>query len=139
MDCHFLLQGIFPTQGLNLGLPHCRQMLYHLSHQGSPVYQLCKNVFQSRMAIAFYGVLLLAFRWDLLTSLTHVGFLISLQPTDHFLTSPHLLPLLHHCFCPGLLPQPLALHSFNLSFVLSTNISSEMLKIYFATITVSLY
>ena len=31
--CHFLLQGIFPTQGLNPGLPHCRQMLYPLSHQ----------------------------------------------------------------------------------------------------------
>ena len=29
-----LLQEIFPTQGLNLGLMHCRQMLYHLSHQG---------------------------------------------------------------------------------------------------------
>ena len=36
MGCHFLLQGIFPTQGLNPGLPHCRQTLYHLSHQGSP-------------------------------------------------------------------------------------------------------
>ena len=35
MGCHFLLQGIFPTQGLNLGLPHCGQTLYHLSHQGS--------------------------------------------------------------------------------------------------------
>ena len=34
--CHFLLQGIFLTQGSNPGLPHCRQMLYHLSHQGSP-------------------------------------------------------------------------------------------------------
>ena len=33
---HFLLQGIFPTQGLNPGLLHCRQMLYHLSYQGSP-------------------------------------------------------------------------------------------------------
>ena len=31
-----LLQGIFPTQGLNPGLPHCRQILYPLSHQGSP-------------------------------------------------------------------------------------------------------
>ena len=31
-----LLQGIFPTQGLNPGLPQCRQILYHLSHQGSP-------------------------------------------------------------------------------------------------------
>ena len=34
--CRFLLQGIFLTQGSNSGLPHCRQMLYHLSHQGSP-------------------------------------------------------------------------------------------------------
>ena len=34
--CHFLLQGIFPTQGSNPGLPHCRQTLYRLSHQGSP-------------------------------------------------------------------------------------------------------
>jgi len=28
------LQGIFPTQELNPGLPHCRQILYCLSHQG---------------------------------------------------------------------------------------------------------
>ena len=34
VGCHFLLQGIFPTQGSNPGLPHCRQTLYHLSHQG---------------------------------------------------------------------------------------------------------
>ena len=32
VGCHFLLQGIFPTQGSNPGLPHCRQILYHLSH-----------------------------------------------------------------------------------------------------------
>ena len=31
-----LLQGIFPTQGLNPGLPHCRQILYQLSHKGNP-------------------------------------------------------------------------------------------------------
>ena len=31
-----LLQGIFPTQGSNPGLPHCRQILYQLSHKGSP-------------------------------------------------------------------------------------------------------
>ena len=31
-----LLQGIFPTQRLNPGLPHCRQILYQLSDQGSP-------------------------------------------------------------------------------------------------------
>ena len=31
-----LLQGIFPFQGFNPGLPHCRQILYQLSHKGSP-------------------------------------------------------------------------------------------------------
>ena len=35
VGCHFLLQEIFPTQGLNPGLPRCRQTLYPLSHQGS--------------------------------------------------------------------------------------------------------
>ena len=35
VGCHFLLQGIFPTEGSNPSLPHCRQTLYYLSHQGS--------------------------------------------------------------------------------------------------------
>ena len=38
VGCHFLVQGIFPTQGLNpclLCLPHCRQIPYCLCHQGS--------------------------------------------------------------------------------------------------------
>ena len=33
---HSLLQEIFPTQGWNLALLHCRKILYRLSHQGSP-------------------------------------------------------------------------------------------------------
>ena len=33
---HSLFQGIFPIQEQNLGFPHCRQILYHLSHQESP-------------------------------------------------------------------------------------------------------
>ena len=36
VGCHALLQGIFPIQGLNSGLQHRRQILYRLSHQGSP-------------------------------------------------------------------------------------------------------
>ena len=36
VGCHFLLQEIFPIQGLNPGLPYCRQTLYHVSNQGSP-------------------------------------------------------------------------------------------------------
>ena len=35
VSCHVLLQGIFPTQGSNTCLLHCRQILYHLSHEGS--------------------------------------------------------------------------------------------------------
>ena len=46
VGCHSLLQEIFPTQGLDPRLPHCRQMLYRLSHKGrlssvSLAAQLC--------------------------------------------------------------------------------------------------
>ena len=50
----FLLQGIFPTQRSNPGLPHCRQILYQLSHQGSPrilewvAYPFSSTVFPTR-------------------------------------------------------------------------------------------
>ena len=50
VGCHFLLQGIFPTQGSNPGLPHCRWILYHLSHQGS----LCFPV-PLFLRLGFYG------------------------------------------------------------------------------------
>ena len=39
-----LLQGIFPTQGLNPGLPHCRRILYQLSHKGSPIISAWFNI-----------------------------------------------------------------------------------------------
>ena len=41
---HSHVQGIFPSQGSNPGLPHCRQILYHLSHQGT-VKQFCLIVY----------------------------------------------------------------------------------------------
>ena len=31
-----IVEGVFPTQGLNPGLPHCRWILYQLSHKGNP-------------------------------------------------------------------------------------------------------
>ena len=40
VGCHALLQRIFLTQGLNPGLLHCRQILYHPSYQGSPIYSI---------------------------------------------------------------------------------------------------
>jgi len=42
-----LLQGVFPTQGSNPGLPHCRQILYQLSHKGSPSKQTARRSNQS--------------------------------------------------------------------------------------------
>ena len=39
-----LLQGIFPTKGSNLGFLHCRQILYCLSHQGSPFTEKRKSI-----------------------------------------------------------------------------------------------
>ena len=53
VGCHALLQGIFPSQGSNPGLPHCRQIFYHLSQQGSPripkwVTYLFQGIFPTR-------------------------------------------------------------------------------------------
>ena len=44
VGCHALLQGFLPTQGSNPGLSHCRQILYHVSHQGSPLDFLKKHL-----------------------------------------------------------------------------------------------
>ena len=59
VGCHFLLQGIFPTQGSNPGLLHCRQTLYRLSNQGSPMdVSLNKEMVKDREAwrAAVHGV-----------------------------------------------------------------------------------
>ena len=51
---HSLLQGVFPTQGSSSSLLHCRQILYHLSHQGSPCVKLfifCCAVAQSCLTL----------------------------------------------------------------------------------------
>ena len=45
VGCRAFLQGFFTIQGSNPGLPHCRQILYQLSHQGSPtISKLVKNL-----------------------------------------------------------------------------------------------
>ena len=43
VGCHALLWGIFPTEGSNLGLVHCRRILYCLSHQGSLLFWAILN------------------------------------------------------------------------------------------------
>ena len=47
-----LLQGIFPIQGSNPGLLHCRQILYHLSHQGS-LYIVVKSKESESCSVQF--------------------------------------------------------------------------------------
>ena len=54
VDSHSLLQGIFPTQGLNSGLPHCRQILYWGKEpQGKPKNTDRAILFQSLALINF--------------------------------------------------------------------------------------
>ena len=48
MGCHSLLQGIFPIQGLNPGLPQCRRVLYQLSHKRSPIMDWVTYPFSRR-------------------------------------------------------------------------------------------
>ena len=52
VGCHALLQGIFPTQGSNPGLPHCRQISYSLSHQGSPFKNGQGNCEEERLPLS---------------------------------------------------------------------------------------
>ena len=55
MHSHSLLQGIFPTQGSNPGLPHCRQIVYHLSHQESPISDNKRKLLSFNI-ILFYNI-----------------------------------------------------------------------------------
>ena len=50
-------RGLFPTQGSNPGLPHCRRILYHLSHQESPT-QLLERINDSPRYIDYKATVL---------------------------------------------------------------------------------
>ena len=56
-----LLQGIFPTQGLNPGFPHWGQILYQLSHQGKP-----KNTGVGSLSLLQWIFLTQEWNWGLL-------------------------------------------------------------------------
>ena len=52
MGCPSLLQGIFLTQGSNLGLPPCMQILYHLNHQANPkCHMLCDYTYMTSLKL----------------------------------------------------------------------------------------
>ena len=50
---HFLLQGIFPTQGLNLSLPGCRQIHYHWATREAPV-DIFRGAFSAHSVLIFF-------------------------------------------------------------------------------------
>ena len=64
VGCHSLLQGIFLTQGSNPGLPHCRQMLYPLSHQGGMFSQTMKRK-KSTVNFSVYLYTVLIVWWNM--------------------------------------------------------------------------
>ena len=53
VGCHALLQGTLPTQQSNPGLPHCRQILYCLSHQGIPMLLSNSIIFPTFVSYPF--------------------------------------------------------------------------------------
>ena len=84
VGCHALLQGIFPTQGSNSGLLHCRWILYKLSHKGSPrvlewvVYPLSFSTMDapifSRQGLSFLHILIsICFLWSFLMIAIQTG------------------------------------------------------------------
>ena len=56
--CHFLLQGIFLTQGLNLRILLGRQIPYHWSHQGSQLYGHGSNIYDMEIGTHYKSRLL---------------------------------------------------------------------------------
>ena len=62
-----LLQGIIPTQGLNWDLPHCRQSLYQLSHQG-----VVSKVYANFKFLCFYLEIIAAYMSLWLIGWNHV-------------------------------------------------------------------
>ena len=90
MHCYSLLQGIFPTQGLNLGFQRCRQILYHLSHQGSPLM-----AFQFSSVQSISCVQLVVTPWTAAhqasLSITNSQSLLKLMSMELMMPSNHLI------------------------------------------------
>ena len=99
VGCYSLLQGIFPTQGLNLGFQHCRQSLYHLSHQGSPLKAFQFSSVQSLSRVQLFVTPRTAARQASLSitnsqRLLNLMSIASVMPSNHLtLCRPLLLPL----------------------------------------------
>ena len=92
MRSYSLLQGIFPMQRSNPGLPHCRRILYQLSHKGSPLSS-SPALFQSVQLLSH--VQLFATPWTAAhqasLSITNSQSLLKLMPIELVMPSNHLI------------------------------------------------
>ena len=82
------LQGIFPTQGLNLGLSHCRWILYQLSHKGSPIPIF--SLVQSLSCVRLFATPWIAARQASL-SITNSQSLLKLMAIKSMMPPSHLI------------------------------------------------
>ena len=129
VGCHSLLQGIFPTQGLNLGLLHCRQILYHLTHQGS------KYHFYSQHAQFPASIVMLVLLLEIssLPLIPHCPKVKSFHDHQSFYWSPIYLslPFGHvECLLHSLDFLPCVLSIFHTRFIFLEGKNCVLLSIY---------
>ena len=101
VGCLSLLQGIFPTQGSKPGLPHCRWILYQLSHQGSPNTSIQFSSAQSLSRVRLFATPRTAARQASL-SIINSWSSLKLMSIDSVMPSNHLI-----LCCPLLLLPPI--------------------------------
>ena len=115
----FLLQAIFPTQGSNPGLQHCRQILYRLNHQGSPRILVWVAYPISRGSSNSGIWRLRLYKW-ILYLLSYEESQIKFFFIDILVLQPEIEPMLpsveaqslNHCTCWEVLEVPLSILCF---------------------------
>ena len=82
---HVLLQGIFPTQELDPGLPHCKRILYYVSHQGTVgLPPALKHLFSSTKDSAPARSGYPYTKWGIIVSLSRVALEDSVQENSNW-------------------------------------------------------
>ena len=89
-----LLQGIFPTQGSNPGLPLCRWILYQLSHKGSPNTSILKHQYTQRLLVFVFETQMASYKnqfkilnWGAKTTSSLPAFLVRKEENRIFPTA----------------------------------------------------
>ena len=109
VGCHALLQGIFSTQGLNPGPPHCKQILYSLSHgevqptQNPPLittakWQTTVEVYVQLHTFWIISLMVNCYQPHFTVFITQHGCIMWLKVSSHF---PLRLPLPPRTSTPG--------------------------------------